>query len=765
VTGAGETDTGYEIDGTALTITSSGTYTVSGSCADGSIKVKKSTTGVTLVLDGLTLTSENTAAITCGKSSEVTILVSNGTENSLSDTEQNNDDNYPENENAENAVIKCKDGSLVTLCGDGELTITANGKNGIKSGATTDEDGEASLTIRDLTLNIDAPVNDAINAEQLLNVESGTLTIDAADDAIHCDLVLNIGADGTDGPTIDITNCCEGLEGAELNVCSGDITINASDDCLNAANSDLTDYDFTMTISGGTIDAYSSAGDGFDSNGDLTITGDTVIVWTANTADRSQTVNRPRALTVRCQTARSQSFSTGKCPKCPAASAPHRPVGREAPLTATPQRATVPPIPLQLPNGRDKEKQTARAGRLLFAVCSVLHHLKTDDHAAALGIVAAKTTAGTDLNVCFGKVPAQRSGERPSRLWIFGVVDAHLAAVVASFQKLLYHRRARLFFAAAFFNGLDRALKTCGGEDLNAENADGTRGDFADAAVLRQIVQGLKTEEEVRGGKIFLRLFADHIEGEALGVQLCELLCEQLHLRSCAQRVKDVNFDLGMRLEIHVARGHGRGTGAGQAACDGNDENLIRALERLEPAVEAGAGRAGFAVVGREIVEQLVRVERFIVHKVALAGADGHGHALIGYALQHREVGRGVGDQFHHGEASKKIIGYSKTCCQVKSSLTTIQRFSITVNRFLKNLLTFFSPKFKMMKTQFERRSSYGRKYAQPSGGVCPKLSYPAARGDPRRGAVSRTGDALCQSIHHGMRAQSHHGLDGQQLC
>lgn len=72
VTAAGETDTGYEIDGTALTITSSGTYTVSGSCADGSIKVKKSTTGVTLVLDGLTLTSENTAAITCGKSSEVT---------------------------------------------------------------------------------------------------------------------------------------------------------------------------------------------------------------------------------------------------------------------------------------------------------------------------------------------------------------------------------------------------------------------------------------------------------------------------------------------------------------------------------------------------------------------------------------------------------------------------------------------------------------------------------------------------------------------
>ena len=61
VTAAGETNTGYEIDDTALTITDSGTYTVSGSCADGSIKVKKGTTGVTLVLNGLALTSEKTA--------------------------------------------------------------------------------------------------------------------------------------------------------------------------------------------------------------------------------------------------------------------------------------------------------------------------------------------------------------------------------------------------------------------------------------------------------------------------------------------------------------------------------------------------------------------------------------------------------------------------------------------------------------------------------------------------------------------------------
>lgn len=42
------------------------------------------------------------------------------------------------------------------------------------------------------------------------------------------------------------------IEAAELNVLSGDITILSSDDCMNAANSDLGNYDFVINISGGT---------------------------------------------------------------------------------------------------------------------------------------------------------------------------------------------------------------------------------------------------------------------------------------------------------------------------------------------------------------------------------------------------------------------------------------------------------------------------------------------------------------------------------
>ena len=283
ITGSGS---GVEISGTALTISEPGTYLLTGSCADGSVKVKKGTVGVTLILSDLSLTSSTTAPITCGKSSVVTIVAADGTTNTLTDAAQNNDTDYPTNTDAENAVIKGKDGAQMVLCGSGSLTLNANGKNGIKSGTTDSETAQdASLTIRELTLTINAPVNDAINAEQLLNVESGTLTLDAADDALHCDLVMNIGADGTEGPTITIANAYEGIEAAALNIASGDIDITCQDDCLNAGNSSLTNYDFEINISGGTLRAYTTAGDGFDSNGTMTISGGDIEVWTANAAD------------------------------------------------------------------------------------------------------------------------------------------------------------------------------------------------------------------------------------------------------------------------------------------------------------------------------------------------------------------------------------------------------------------------------------------------------------------------------------------------
>ncbi len=290
---------GYKISGTSLTIKESGTYVVSGACASGTIVVKKNVTGVALVLNGLTLSASATAPITCNKGSEVTIVAAAGAVNNLADDTYNNDDVYTDEElypDIENAVIKCKDGSNVTICGTGTINITANGKNGVKGGGDLyeeDEDGNAtdtlistaSLTIREVTLNITANVNDGLKSDKELNIFSGNITVAAADDGIKCDYVMNVGAEGTDGPTVNVTEAAEGIEAATLNVYSGNITINATDDGINAANSDLDRYNFSYNQYGGCVVVNVTNGDGIDSNGTIDLYGGTLEVYSPAQGD------------------------------------------------------------------------------------------------------------------------------------------------------------------------------------------------------------------------------------------------------------------------------------------------------------------------------------------------------------------------------------------------------------------------------------------------------------------------------------------------
>ena len=290
---------GYKIDGTSLTIKESGTYVLSGTCENGTVVVKKNVTGVTLILDGLTLSASATAPITCNKGSEVTIVAAAGSVNNLADDKYNNDDIYTDEElypDIENAVIKCKDGSNVTICGTGTINITANGKNGIKGGYDLyeeDEEGNAtdtlistaSLTIKEVTLNIVANVNDGLKSDKELNILSGNITVSAVDDGIKCDYVLNIGAEGTDGPTINVKKATEGIEAATLNVYSGNITVNATDDGINAANSDLDRYSFSYNQYGGYVVVNVTNGDGIDSNGTINLYGGTLEVYSPAQGD------------------------------------------------------------------------------------------------------------------------------------------------------------------------------------------------------------------------------------------------------------------------------------------------------------------------------------------------------------------------------------------------------------------------------------------------------------------------------------------------
>ena len=108
----GADDSGYTIDGTTLTITTAGTYRISGSCSEGAVIVGKGLSSVTLVLDNLTLASSTTAPIVVKKSATANIhLVGTSTLTDNEDPANETSTDTTIAEAFEGAAIKVKSGS------------------------------------------------------------------------------------------------------------------------------------------------------------------------------------------------------------------------------------------------------------------------------------------------------------------------------------------------------------------------------------------------------------------------------------------------------------------------------------------------------------------------------------------------------------------------------------------------------------------------------------------------------------------------------
>lgn len=103
-------------------------------------------------------------------------------------------------------------------------------------------------------------------------VNGGTITISTLDDGITADKLTRIA-----GGTITITDCYEGLEGGQVEIFDGTINITAQDDGINAASDDKS-IEKHIIISGGTV-TVDAEGDGLDSNGSMLFTGGVTIVY------------------------------------------------------------------------------------------------------------------------------------------------------------------------------------------------------------------------------------------------------------------------------------------------------------------------------------------------------------------------------------------------------------------------------------------------------------------------------------------------------
>lgn len=283
------TSSAVNINGSIVTISSGGTYRVSGTLNNGQIIVNSlDGNPVRVILNNASITCLYSAPIYIQSANKVIIVLADKTTNTITDGTS-----YTLNSDGEpDAAIYSK--ADMTIIGNGTLLVDANYQNGICS-----KDG---LIIKSGNITINA-VNNGIKGKDFLNIkngniaitsqgdglksnndestsvgyiviENGSIIIAAGDDGIHAESYISIS-----NATITITQSVEGIESKSIVVNSGTVRINSSDDGFNATSGSGGESDdgSNLSIKGGWIYINATGGDALDSNGDISITGGTII--------------------------------------------------------------------------------------------------------------------------------------------------------------------------------------------------------------------------------------------------------------------------------------------------------------------------------------------------------------------------------------------------------------------------------------------------------------------------------------------------------
>ena len=183
--------------------------------------------------------------------------------------------------------INISDGTFTFTSGGGSGTVTiTSGTGGFggpgggnSSGGYSGTISEkalktaGSITIEKGTFTIDA-ADDAIHSHKNVVINGGTITVATGDDALHAEA----SATFNDG-TFIVTKSYEGVESPSITVKSGNISLSTSDDSFNATKGVATESNdgSCLNINGGNIVVNTTSGDGIDSNGNVVMTGGTVI--------------------------------------------------------------------------------------------------------------------------------------------------------------------------------------------------------------------------------------------------------------------------------------------------------------------------------------------------------------------------------------------------------------------------------------------------------------------------------------------------------
>lgn len=276
----------YAYDGDVI-ITSSGKYVLSGTLNDGCVVVDSDNSAkVWIMLDGADISCPDGPCLDVEQADKVFLTLADGTENSMATSgfsiealEAGKDgtlfarDDLTVNGTGSLSVDAPEAHGIVgndeMVIAGGNITVTAlqdalhandglniaqatlnltAGDDGIAVTGTEStfymESGTVTVTAQDKSVNAGNAIrllggtlsasagDDAISAAGEIRIEGGEISIRAGDDGIHSDTTLAIS-----GGTVLIPECYEGMEAVTIDISGGEISIYPADDGLNANGS------------------------------------------------------------------------------------------------------------------------------------------------------------------------------------------------------------------------------------------------------------------------------------------------------------------------------------------------------------------------------------------------------------------------------------------------------------------------------------------------------------------------------------------------
>ncbi len=250
---------GVSVENGTITITSGGTYRITGEYS-GQVKIEATKTDtVRLVLDNAKITNSTGAAINVVSAAEAIIYTAAGTTNTVAD-----EANYTAtgDDDPDAAIYSTAN---LTLTGEGSLSVEGAYEEGIHT--------TGGLVIASGTLEVNA-ANTGIKGKDYVDITGGIVNVTAAQDGIKStntddesmgftrlsagSVTVSAGDDGLKAPhtleisggTLNIEKSNEGIEAQYINILDGDVTVNSTDDGINASLKDSSSDTSSDTTSG-----------------------------------------------------------------------------------------------------------------------------------------------------------------------------------------------------------------------------------------------------------------------------------------------------------------------------------------------------------------------------------------------------------------------------------------------------------------------------------------------------------------------------------